>query len=56
MIRGSWKSLNGLSEIFIDRLINSAKDAELLGKYKIIENLLSPDDAAQLFNKLYLKY
>ncbi|KAK7833141.1 upf0481 protein [Quercus suber] len=40
--------------IFIDRLINSAKDAELLGKYKIVENWLSPDDAAQLFNKLYL--
>ncbi|KAM4132863.1 hypothetical protein ACJW30_01G284200 [Castanea mollissima] len=40
--------------IFIDRLINRAKDAELLGERKIIENWLSPDDAVQFFNKLYL--
>ena len=40
--------------IFVDRLINSAKDAELLGEREIIKNWLSPDDTARFFNKLYL--
>ena len=40
--------------IFVDRLINSAKDAELLGEREIIKNWLSPDDTARFFNQLYL--
>ncbi|KAK7813894.1 upf0481 protein [Quercus suber] len=39
--------------ILIDSLINSAKDAEILGKKKILDNWLNPEDAAQFFNKLY---
>ena len=39
--------------ILIDSLINSAKDAEILSKKKILVNWLNPEDAAQFFNKLY---
>jgi hypothetical protein len=40
--------------ILLDSLINTAKDVDILCENKIIENWLNPEDAAQLFNKLYL--
>jgi hypothetical protein len=40
--------------ILLDCLINTAKDMDILCENKIIENWLNPEDAAQLFNKLYL--
>jgi hypothetical protein len=39
--------------VLLDSLINTAKDIDILCKYEIIENWLNPEDAAQLFNKLY---
>lgn len=39
--------------ILMDNLINSAKDADILGKNEILDNLLSPEDAAQLFKNLH---
>jgi hypothetical protein len=39
--------------ILLDKLINTAKGADILCKAEIIDNLLStPEDVAQLFNKL----
>ncbi|XP_059451700.1 UPF0481 protein At3g47200-like [Corylus avellana] len=40
--------------ILLDSLINTAKDIDILCKNEIIDNWLNPEDAAQLFNKLYL--
>jgi hypothetical protein len=40
--------------VLLDNLINTAKDIDILCENKIIENWLNPEDAAQLFNKLYL--
>jgi hypothetical protein len=40
--------------VLLDSLINTAKDMDILCENKIIENWLNPEDAAQLFNKLYL--
>ncbi|XP_062152883.1 UPF0481 protein At3g47200-like [Alnus glutinosa] len=40
--------------ILLASLINTAKDVDILCDNKIIDNWLNPDDAAQLFNKLYL--
>jgi hypothetical protein len=39
--------------ILLDSLINTAKDINILCDHKIINNWLNPEDAAQLFNKLY---
>ncbi|XP_059451130.1 UPF0481 protein At3g47200-like, partial [Corylus avellana] len=39
--------------ILLDNLINTAKDIDILCKNQIIHNWLNPEDAAQLFNKLY---
>ncbi|XP_062151591.1 UPF0481 protein At3g47200-like [Alnus glutinosa] len=40
--------------ILLDSLINTAKDMDILCENKIIENWLNPEDAAHLFNKLYI--
>ncbi|XP_059451415.1 UPF0481 protein At3g47200-like [Corylus avellana] len=40
--------------ILLDSLINTAKDIDILYESEIIDNWLNPEDAAQLFNKLYL--
>ncbi|XP_057959990.1 UPF0481 protein At3g47200-like [Malania oleifera] len=39
--------------ILLDSLINDTKDMDLLCQNKIIDNWLNPEEAAQLFNKLY---
>ncbi|XP_057955065.1 UPF0481 protein At3g47200-like [Malania oleifera] len=39
--------------ILLDSLINDTKDMELLCESKIIDNWLNPEEAANLFNKLY---
>jgi hypothetical protein len=39
--------------ILLDSLINTEKDIDILCENNIIENWLNPEDAAQLFNKLY---
>ncbi|KAM1014942.1 hypothetical protein ACFX1T_044697 [Malus domestica] len=39
--------------VLMDNLINSSKDIELLCEKGILENWLSPEDAAQFFNELY---
>jgi hypothetical protein len=40
--------------ILLDSLINTSKDIDILCENEIIDNWLNPEDAAQLFNKLYL--
>ncbi|XP_059451414.1 UPF0481 protein At3g47200-like [Corylus avellana] len=40
--------------ILLDSLINTSEDIDILCKNEIIDNWLNPEDAAQLFNKLYL--
>jgi hypothetical protein len=39
--------------MFLDSLINTAKDMDILCKKQIIRNSLNPEDAANIFNKLY---
>ncbi|GMY13116.1 UPF0481 protein At3g47200-like, partial [Fagus crenata] len=37
----------------MDNLINTAKDADILGKNEILDNWLNPQDAVQLFKNLH---
>ncbi|KAK4603337.1 hypothetical protein RGQ29_012041 [Quercus rubra] len=39
--------------ILLDKLINTAKDLDILCENKVIDNWLSPNDAVLFFNKLY---
>ncbi|XP_059451412.1 UPF0481 protein At3g47200-like [Corylus avellana] len=39
--------------VLLDSLINTVKDINILCDHEIIDNCLNPEDAAQLFNKLY---
>lgn len=39
--------------IFLDNLINTSKDMEMLCEEKIVNNLLNPEDATKFFNKFY---
>jgi hypothetical protein len=39
--------------MFLDNLIITTKDMNILCENQIIENWLNPEDATQLFNKLY---